>query len=77
METIVRCSALGCRERAAKKIAARWTGNGFAELKTYGFTCPEHDRAVVAYALGRPNRSHHMAEGESIGEVGTYPLAGG
>jgi hypothetical protein len=77
METIIRCSALGCRERAVTKVAARWTGNGFEELKTYGFACPEHERAVLAYALARPNRSHHLAKGESVGEIGTYPLDGG
>jgi hypothetical protein len=74
--TVVRCSTPGCAEPATHKVAAPWSVGTFAELKTYGFACPGHAEAAVARAKNRPQRRHHLAEGEAVGDVGVYPLAG-
>jgi hypothetical protein len=70
-ETIVRCSLDGCREPAAYKIAAPWSGGRFTELKTYGHACPDHLGAVFRAAEGR-QKSYAASPGESVEDLGIY-----
>ncbi len=73
MKTIVKCSFPGCRELAAVKVAAPWKDGSNAELSTYGYACPDHAEAVVADAEGHA-RAYHLAPGEFVGEISTFPL---
>lgn len=72
--TVVRCSNPGCRAEAEVKIAAPWKDGMFSELKTYGYSCPEHAGAVVAIAEKRP-KPGHLSPGESVGAIAAYELA--
>lgn len=72
--TVVRCSNPGCRAEAKAKIAAPWKDGAFAELKTYGYTCPEHAEAVVAYAQQRPKPTR-FSPGETVGPISSYALS--
>lgn len=71
--TVVRCSNPGCRCEAEAKIAAPWKDGAFSELKTYGYSCPEHTEAVVAYAEKRPKPAHYPP-GETVGPINSYGL---
>lgn len=73
--TIVKCSVPGCGEPAESKVAAPWKGGSFAELKTYGYACGHHFADVIEYAKTRPKPSR-LPPDESVGEIGTYALAG-
>lgn len=70
-KTIVRCSADGCREPAAYKIAAQWSDGQFSELKTYGHACSEHLGTVFGEAEAR-HRAWHPHPGETVEELGIY-----
>ncbi|WP_422929920.1 hypothetical protein [Singulisphaera sp. PoT] len=69
--TEVQCSLRGCNEPAVYKIAALWSGGSFAELKTFGFSCPDHLGAVFREAEGR-KASYVPSSGESIEEIAIY-----
>jgi hypothetical protein len=73
--TIVRCSVPRCGEAAESKVAAPWKGGSFSELKTYGYTCGQHFAEMIEYAKNRPKPTR-LPPGESVGEIGTYTLAG-
>ena len=72
-KTIVRCSYPGCKQVATAKIARPWVYNRFSELKTYGFSCPEHIDDVLETAKNRP-APQHLTEGEKLGEYRNYDL---
>jgi hypothetical protein len=74
MKTVVKCSLPGCDDDAATKVAAPWKDGSHSELNTYGYACPAHVEDVVADAEGRP-KAYRLAPGESVGEIGTFPLA--
>jgi len=68
---VVSCGVPGCRERAAYKIAAAWSGGRFVELKTYGLTCPGHLRPVYRDAERR-RLEYPPSPDEIVGEIGIY-----
>jgi hypothetical protein len=68
---VVRCSLPGCDEPAAYKVAAPWSGGGFAELKTYGFACSDHLGLVFREAEAR-REQYPLVEGEAVDEIGIY-----
>ncbi len=72
-KTLVKCSLPYCEEEATTKIAAPWVYGRFEELKTYGYACADHVDEVVDRAGDRPKPP--LAEGESLGEIGTYALS--
>ena len=76
MKTVVKCSLPGCDDDAVTKVAAPWKDGSHAELKTYGYACPDHAEDVVADAEGRA-KVYRLAPGESEGKIGTLPLANG
>ena len=76
MKTIVKCSLPGCDDDAVTKIAALWKDGTHSELSTYGYACPAHAAEVVADAEGRA-KVYRLAPGESVGKIGTVPLANG
>jgi hypothetical protein len=67
------CSAEGCSNPAAYKVAASWSDGTSWELKNYGLACDEHRASQLARA-----RLHReglvLADGEVIGEVGVFQL---
>ena len=73
-KTIVKCSAPGCEGEASTKVAAPWKEGAHSELKTYGYSCPDHSASVADYA-GKRFRSPHLSSGESVGPIGSFPLA--
>jgi hypothetical protein len=70
---MVKCSVPDCDKEASAKVAAPWTFGRFAELKTYGYACPAHTDEVVEKAEVR-SKPPHLAEGETLGQVGIYDL---
>lgn len=76
MKTVVKCSLPGCDDDAVTKIAALWKDGSHSELTTYGYACPAHAAEVVADAEGR-TKVYRLAPGESVGKIGTFPLANG
>ena len=70
-KTVVSCEVAGCRERAAYKIAAPWSGGRFAELKTYSLACPTHLRALYREAEAR-RLEYPPSIDETVGEIGIY-----
>jgi hypothetical protein len=72
----VQCSASGCGQPAAYKIAASWNDGTFAELKTYGHSCPWHLGEVFRAAEAR-RASYRPADGETIDELGIYKFEPG
>lgn len=73
-KTTASCSAPGCERPATRKLAATWSYDRFQELKTYGYACDEHINDVTRMAEKRP-RPRHLAPGESIGAVASYPIS--
>jgi hypothetical protein len=71
IKRVVRCSEPGCQEPAAFKVAAPWSGGGFAELKTYGLACFEHLREILRGAEARW-LDYEPVPGESVHDVGIY-----
>lgn len=74
MKTVVKCSLPDCDDYAVMKVAAPWKDGSHAELNTYGYACPAHVGDVVAHAEGRA-KAYRLAPGESVGKIGTVPLA--
>lgn len=72
-KTIVKCSMRDCSEVAESKIASPWKDGSHAELKTYGYACPDHSDPIIAYAQKRP-KPKHLAPSESVGGIDAYPL---
>jgi hypothetical protein len=69
----VMCYVAGCPNRAAFKIAARWSDGITTELKTYSLACP----ACLAelYASAAVKRADcRLALGETLDEPGIYEL---
>ena len=72
----VRCYTPGCPERAAFKVAARWSDGQTHELKTYALGCPDCLAALLAAA--RVTRAAcRLAAGETLEEPGVYELSRG
>ena len=71
MKTTVRCETPGCGAPADYKVAAIWQGNGFTELKTYGFACAQHLGATFRSADERRAR-YQAAPGETLGPIAIY-----
>jgi len=70
------CSAPNCEVAAVFKIAALWSNGTSRELKNYGLACEAHRDSMLARAqLHRQGLK--LAEGETIGPIGLYQLAGG
>lgn len=69
--TTVGCSLSGCKEHAAYKIAAHWSDGKFSELKSYGFACSDHLRAVYTDAEQR-FLAYRPTPGETLAELGIY-----
>ena len=70
------CSAPGCGQPAAYKVAAPWSNGVSHELKSYGLACEAHRSSLLARAqLHRQNLP--LAEGETLGAVGLYTLEPG
>lgn len=67
----VGCSIEGCGEPATYKVAAPWRGGTFVELKTYGFACGGHVRAVLADAEARW-LDYEPTRDEVVGYVNVY-----
>ncbi len=72
----VLCTTPGCGQKAAYKIAARWSDGVTEELKTYGLCCGDclgvaHRRACQKQAACR------RAPGEILEAPGVYELARG
>lgn len=71
---MVRCSMPGCQNEATTRFAAPWEYGRFHELKTYGYACEGHKPEVLERVQARP-RPGGLDEGESLGEVGEYPVS--
>jgi hypothetical protein len=71
-----RCSAAGCQQPAAFKIAASWSDGSSRELKTYGLVCEQHREHELA-AARRRHDSLRRAEDETVGPVELYRLLPG
>lgn len=69
--TRVKCSQDGCAELAAYKIAAPWSDGSFAELKNYGYACPEHLGSVFRLAEQR-RQAYQPTPAETIEDIGIY-----
>ena len=70
------CSAPHCGRPAVYKVAAPWSNGTSRELKTYGLACEAHrdsQRAVAQVRRGGLT----LADGETLGTVGLYPLEAG
>ena len=70
-KTIVRCDLIDCGEPASHKVAAYWSDGRFAELKTYGFACPDHVEAVCRKAEVRW-LNYDPVPGEVVGGIAIY-----
>ncbi|HSQ57275.1 MAG TPA: hypothetical protein VLM40_16245 [Gemmata sp.] len=70
----VMCYAAGCPNRAAYKVAARWSDGITAELKTYYLTCPECLARLYTSAIAK-RAACRLAPGESLETVGIYELS--
>jgi hypothetical protein len=71
-----KCSAHGCDEPAAYKVAATWSSGNSRELKNYGLACESHRESQLAHA--RAQRALlKTAEGESVGDVTLFRLVHG
>lgn len=76
MSKVVGCSMPGCPGPATHKVAAPWSYGRFAELKTYGLACEDHQGVILEKAKGR--RKPYVGEpGETIGEIAVYQYATG
>jgi hypothetical protein len=70
------CSSERCEGTALYKVAAPWSDGTSRELKNYGLACSDHrETLLVRASLHR--RDLALAEGETIGPVGLYPLVNG
>lgn len=70
----VRCTDDQCKEQeACYKIAAKWTGGGFTELKTFGFANDVCLERVYRAAKKRAARIRTV-EGEELGLLQIYRL---
>jgi hypothetical protein len=70
------CYAPGCRNEAAFKVAARWSGGITHELKTYSLSCPAC--LPKLYASARAKRAAcRLAPGETLEEPEIYELERG
>jgi hypothetical protein len=72
----VMCYAPGCPNRAAYKIAARWSDGITHELKTYYLACPECVVRLFAAAVTK-RAACRLAPGETLDEPGVYELQRG
>ncbi len=67
------CSAPGCQNPAAYKVAASWSDGTSWELKNYGLACEEH--RATQLARGKANRQALiLGDGEVVGQVGLFEL---
>ncbi len=67
----IECSIPDCHATATHKVAAPWSYGRFAELKTYGLACDEHDATVLETA--RRRRKHYAIEpGEVVEEIAVF-----
>jgi hypothetical protein len=73
---VVTCSHPRCSERAAFKVASRWSEGSFSELKTFGFACSEHLGAVYQNAEERC-LDYRLRPGEATEEISIYRLEPG
>jgi hypothetical protein len=69
----VLCYATGCRERAAFKIAARWSDGITNELKTYSLACSQCVPALLDQARTK-RAACRLAPGETLDEPGVYEI---
>jgi hypothetical protein len=69
----VMCYAAGCPNRAAFKIAARWSDGLTDELKTYSLACAECLATLHATAVAK-RAACRLAPGETLETVGVYEL---
>jgi hypothetical protein len=69
----VMCYAAGCPNRAAFKIAARWSDGITTELKTYSLACPACLAGLYASAMVK-RADCRLAPGETLDEPGVYEL---
>jgi hypothetical protein len=69
----VTCTAPGCPNEAAFKIAARWSDGATDELKTYSLSCPACVETLYALALAK-RAACRLAPGETLDEPGVYEL---
>ena len=70
----VMCYAAGCPNRAAFKIAARWSDGLTDELKTYSLACAGCLPGLYAAAVAK-RAACRLAPGETLDAVGVYELA--
>jgi hypothetical protein len=70
------CSARGCKQAAAFKIAALWSDGTSHELKNYGLACDAHRDSQLARGQLHCD-GLKLVEGESVGPVGLYKLEPG
>jgi hypothetical protein len=69
----VMCYAAGCPNRAAFKVAARWSDGVTDELKTYYLACADCLAQLYASA-GAKRAACRLAPGETLDAVGVYEL---
>lgn len=72
----IRCTAAGCAEPAAFKVAARWSDGQTEELKTYGLVCGGCVAAVLAAAAAK-RQACRLVPGETLDPPGVYELPRG
>lgn len=70
---VVMCSAAGCPNVAAFKVAARWSDGLTHELKTYYLACPECLPKLFACAVAKRGACR-LAPGEKLDQPGVYEL---
>jgi len=70
------CSSPQCEKPAVYKVAAPWSNGTSRELKTYGLACEAHRDSLRAVAQVRRG-GLTLADGETLGAVGLYPLEAG
>ena len=72
----VTCTAPGCSNEAAFKIAARWSDGLTGELKTYSLSCPDCVGTLYSLALAK-RAACRLAPGETLDGPGIYELRRG
>ena len=70
---LVMCYGAGCPNRAAFKIAARWSDGLTDELKTYYLACVECLPKLFASAVAK-RAACRLAPGETLDAPGVYEL---
>ncbi|HEY3788995.1 MAG TPA: hypothetical protein VGL71_09080 [Urbifossiella sp.] len=69
----VLCSAPGCNNPAAYKIAAKWSDGITDELKTYSLACSDCSSKLVADAEAK-HAACRLAPGETLEKPVRYEL---